>query len=168
MLPHSSLLPTSKNDAACVREYRDADREAFERFNRAWVETYFSIEPIDAAIFSDPRKMILDDGGRIFIAEVGGVAAGACALKAADVDTYELSKMGVDAQYKGRGIAKKLTEHCIRTSRGLGKKRIIIFSNRILENAIRIYQACGFTEIPLTQEDKKYYRRVNIKLELML
>ena len=97
-----------------------------------------------------------------------GKAAGACALKIVDSDTFELSKMGVGDHYKGKGIAKLLTRHCIDASRAMGKKRIIIFSNRILENAIRIYQSCSFTEIPLTDEDKEYYQRVNIKLELIL
>ena len=44
-----------KNDAARIRDYRASDRDAFERFNRAWLEKYFSVEPIDAEMFADPQ-----------------------------------------------------------------------------------------------------------------
>lgn len=157
-----------KNDAARIRDYRASDRDAFERFNRAWLETYFSVEPIDAEMFADPHKTILDTGGRIFVATVDDRAVGVCALKTKDNGTFELSKMGVDSEQKGKGIAKLLTLHAIAEAKAIGKERIIIYSTRMLENALRIYRECGFVEIPLTEEDKKIYVRGDIKLELKL
>ncbi|MFO1241682.1 MAG: GNAT family N-acetyltransferase [Rickettsiales bacterium] len=166
--PSSLSNLTCKNDAVEIRDYVDSDRDAFERFNRAWLEKYFSVEPIDAGMFADPRKTILDKGGKIFVACIDNIPVGVCALKTKDENAYELSKMGVDSAQKGKGIAKLLTQQAISVARAEKKNQIIIYSNRILENALRIYRDCGFVEIPLTDEDKKLYARGDIKLELVL
>lgn len=164
----SSPNSSCKNDAVQIRDYHASDRDAFECFNRAWLEKYFSVEPIDEEMFANPHKTILEKGGKIFVATVNDRAVGVCALKTKNAEAFELSKMGVDSEQKGKGIAKLLTLHAIREAKTMGKERIIIYSNRILENALLIYRECGFVEIPLTNEDKKIYARGDIKLELML
>ena len=45
-------------------------------------------------------------------------------------------------------------------------KKVIIYSNRKLENAIYLYKSFGFTEVEL--EKKSNYKRADIKLELDL
>lgn len=57
-------------------------------------------------------------------------------------------------------------EFCIEFSKNQGWKKLLLYSNRILENAIYIYNKYGFIEIPL--EDHPPYQRSNIKMELVL
>ena len=45
-------------------------------------------------------------------------------------------------------------------------KKVIIYSNRKLENAIYLYKSFGFTEVEL--EKKSNYQGADIKLELRL
>ncbi len=51
-------------------------------------------------------------------------------------------------------------------ARSKGWKKLIIYSNRKLENAIHIYKKYGFREIPI--EDNNPYARGDIKMELLL
>ncbi len=57
-------------------------------------------------------------------------------------------------------------EHTLDYARKQGWKKLIIYSNRKLENAIYIYKKYGFTEIPI--EGNNPYSRGDIKMELQL
>jgi hypothetical protein len=52
----------------------------FRELNVAWLQKYFFVEPIDEAIFADPRQYILEGGGHIFFAKYNGSVVGTCAL----------------------------------------------------------------------------------------
>jgi hypothetical protein len=54
--------------AAVIREFMPGDETAFRMLNQEWIRRYFVLEPKDEASLLDPRKTILDPGGRIFLA----------------------------------------------------------------------------------------------------
>lgn len=71
-------------------------RKFFVDTSIRWISEHWKPEPADLRVLSDPKKYILDRGGRIFVALFKGEPAGVCALqKLGDsADSYELSKLG--------------------------------------------------------------------------
>jgi ribosomal protein S18 acetylase RimI-like enzyme len=145
-----------------IRNYRAEDQPVFEKLNRAWIEQFFMIEEIDKQVLSRPEEFILKEGGVILMAYWNHEVAGTVALRKMKTGDYELTKMAVDPAYRGRGIGEALILALAERAREMGLKRMILYSNTILEPAIRLYRRMGFQEIPLESGN---YERSNIKME---
>jgi ribosomal protein S18 acetylase RimI-like enzyme len=145
-----------------VVPYQERWREAFERLNRAWIETYFTLEDADREIFADPAGKILAPGGEIFFVVEGDDVLGTCAVLPHSADVHEIAKMAVAAEARGRGFGDLLMDACVAFSRKAGVREIVIVSNTRLQPAIRLYQKHGFVRVPF--EDDGRYARADIKL----
>lgn len=148
-----------------ILAYRPEFQIYFERFNKAWLEAYFRVEPIDAYVLENPEEAILKDGGIILFAAYENKIIGTVALKYMEPGIYELTKMAVDETYRGIGAGKILCAAAIDTARELGAHKLILYSQTGLQTAIGIYRKLGFVEIPL---EKGIYERADIKMELPL
>jgi N-acetylglutamate synthase-like GNAT family acetyltransferase len=139
---------------------------AFYHLNIEWLETYFYVEDFDKEVLSKPEKYIITPGGHIFFAIEDGLVLGTVALMKAEDKIYELTKMAVLPNQRGRKIGQKLMQYCIDFSKQHNFKKLFLYSNTKLENAIYIYRKYGFLEIPV--EANSPYERSNIKMELYL
>jgi len=74
--------------------------------------------------------------------------------------------MAVSPDYRGNKIGQIILENCINKAKDIGLDKLILYSNRVLKNAIHIYKKNGFIEIPL--EPGTPYKRADIKMELKL
>jgi len=83
-----------------------------------------------------------------------------------DENCFELTKMAVSPDYRGNKIGQIILENCIKKAKEMGLNKVILYSNRVLENAIHIYKKNGFVEIPV--EPGSPYKRADIKMELKL
>ena len=146
-----------------IVDYRAEHQPWFEKFNRAWIEKYFHMEEVDEHVLTQPEQYILKAGGFILIGYWNEEVAGAVALWKMKNGDYELTKMAVDEKFRGRGVGEALIHAVIDKARTLGLKRVILYSNRVLENAIRLYRRLGFVEIPL---EPGVYERSDIKMEI--
>ena len=125
------------------------------------------MEDYDQKILSNPQKHIINKGGSIFFAKKNKKIIGVVALMPTDkLDVFELTKMGVKKNFRNQGVGKLLINKCIEKVKLDKLKKVIIYSNRKLENAIYLYKSFGFTEVEL--EKKSNYQRADIKLELRL
>jgi ribosomal protein S18 acetylase RimI-like enzyme len=147
-----------------IETYRPEYQPCFERFNKDWLEEYFSVEPVDQYVLEQPEEAILRDGGQILFAKYNGEIVGTVALLKMEPGVFELTKMAVDKPYRGIGAGKFLCANAIATARILGAKKIILYSQSILQPAINIYKALGFRDIPLDHK----YQRADVKMELDL
>jgi GNAT superfamily N-acetyltransferase len=142
---------------------------AFRALNLAWIEEHFAVEDRDRRELDDPESHILATGGHIFVAEAEGpegiTVLGVCALIPEHDGVYELVKMAVAREARGRGVGRALGEAVIAKARSLGAPRIELLSNTVLTPAIGLYRALGFVEVPLPATD---YARANIKMVLTL
>ncbi len=145
--------------------YRPELQMYFERFNKAWLEAYFWVEPIDAYVLEHPEEAILNDGGRILFAEYDQKIVGTVALKYIEPGLYELTKMAVDETFRGIGAGKILCAAAIDKAREIGATKVMLYSQTSLKAAIGIYRKLGFKEIPL---EAGKYERADIKMELSL
>lgn len=144
--------------------YRPEHQPWFEKFNREWIERYFTMEPPDYRMLRDPEKEIIAPGGSIFMARYGDEFAGAVALKYAGSGIFELTKMAVEEHFRGRGIGLALAEAALTRARGAGAGKVFLYSNTRLIPAVALYRKLGFREVPLDGP----YKRTNIKMELIL
>lgn len=138
----------------------------FKELNVAWLEKYFWVEPHDEEVLGKPEKYIINEGGNIFFVREGEEIIGTVALMKIDESTFELTKMAITPRAQGKKIGQKLMEYALDYARNRGWERLIIYSNRKLENAIHIYRKYGFVEIPI--EANNPYGRGDIKMELRL
>ena len=81
-----------------------------------------------------------------------------------EFDVYELTKMGVEKDFRNQGVGRQLLKKAVEQAKLNKLKKVIIYSNRKLENAIYLYKSFGFIEVEL--EKNSNYQRADIKLEL--
>jgi GNAT superfamily N-acetyltransferase len=136
-------------------------RAAFRDLNIAWIERYFVVEPRDRHELDDPEGHVLATGGRIFMAEAGDAVLGTCALLPMGDDAWELAKMAVREDARGRGVGRMLGESVIAAARESGAARVELLSNRRLAPAIALYRRLGFVEAPMHPTE---YARANIRM----
>jgi ribosomal protein S18 acetylase RimI-like enzyme len=148
-----------------IIEYRAEHQPHFERLNRAWIEKYFEMEDPDRYVLQQPEAAILVPGGAIFMASFDGVIAGTVALKKLEEQVYELSKMAVDENYRRRGIAEKLCYAVLDKAKKLEARKVVLYSQTILEPALAMYKKLGFVQVPL---GKPTHKRSDVKMEIEL
>jgi len=145
--------------------FKDEYANTFHDLNIEWLETYFYVEDHDKEVLKNPKSYILDNGGYIFFALLNGKVAGTVALMN-EPEGYELSKMAVSPNYQGHKIGQQLMQYCIDFAKEKKWGKLLLYSNKILENAIYIYKKYGFIEVDLEKESP--YKRSNIKMMLKL
>ena len=138
----------------------------FRDLNIEWLETFFWVEPHDEEVLGKPEKYIIEPGGNIFFVRENEEIIGTVALMKIEEGVFELTKMAVVPAARGKKIGQQLMLHTLDFARSRGWKKLIIWSNRKLENAIHIYRKYGFAEIPI--EGNNPYARGDIKMELQL
>ncbi len=74
--------------------------------------------------------------------------------------------MAVSPDYRGNKIGQIILKNCINKAKEMELDKLILYSNRVLRNAIHIYKKNGFVEIPV--EAGSPYKRADIKMELKL
>ena len=136
----------------------------FESLNRAWIEKYFWMEPIDFEVLQKPEENILQQGGKILFAQVNDEIVGTVSLKKVNNSTFEFTKMAVDEKFQGKKIGWQLTEAALTLAKEEGASEVILYSNTKLVNAIQLYRKIGFVEVPLDGP----YKRSDIKMRIAL
>lgn len=139
---------------------------AFRAINLAWIEAYFAVEAKDREVLDNPRREIIDKGGAILMAEnAAGAPVGAVALLAMADGGFELAKMGVVEEARGRGVGRMLMEAALAEARARGARRVYIETNSSLGPAIKLYEAYGFQAMAEPSGAPSPYCRCDVRLE---
>ena len=148
-----------------ISTYKKEYAKAFKDLNIAWLEKYFTPEPYDIEVLSNPEKYIIDKGGDIYFVLENNIPVGTVALMYNNLGELEFTKMAVDETVQGKGFGKLLMECCIENAIKMGSKELILYSNTKLNPAIQLYIKSGFVEIPV---GNSAYERCNIKMSKKL
>lgn len=91
--------------------------------------------------------------GAFIVAFRGDDAVGCIGLKGTSPDYSEIKRMWVDPGERGTGLARRLMAAAEQAARELGVVLLRLDTNRALTNAIAMYRAWGWTEIPHFNDD---------------
>ncbi len=165
IIKHIKMNTTKTRDIEIISFESQYSKDFYE-LNREWLQTYFYVEPYDEEVLGKPETYIINKGGHIFFAKKDNQIVGTVALMPIGNDgLFELTKMAVSPESRGLKIGQHLMQYCIDFAKSMGLPKLILYSNRKLENAIYIYRKYGFIEIPI--ESDSPYNRSDIKMELV-
>lgn len=148
-----------------IIEYEEKYSEDFRRLNLEWLERYNLAETHDLEILDDPKGMILDGGGVIYLAQAGDEIVGSSALIKTGDGIYELAKMAVTQQWQGKGISKLLIERCLDTARLWNAKKLSLYSSSLLQTALKLYEKYGFYHVSV---ENSPFVTADVRMELIL
>lgn len=153
-------------DRITITGYHPRYRADFEALNRAWIERHFRVEAADRKMFDDPEGTIVNRGGAIFFLLVDGWVRGTCALVPAGEGVYELAKMAVAPEARGRGHGARLMKAALDWARNHDARSIFLLSNTVLAPALRLYERFGFRTV--RRGPHPDYDRADIEMALDL
>ena len=105
-----------------------------------------------ATHFSLSGAQVEAGDGAFVIAYLDDEAVGCGAVRRLDTATAELKRMYVAPAARGRGIGRALVAALEQQARRLGTSRVVLETGTRLAPALRLYEAMGYTRIPLFGE----------------
>ena len=129
-------------------------------FRRAIPDDAPGIAALEEAIFPDAwdyrsvMDLITTEGAMCFTASDGGRVI-AYVIGRLIAPEGEIYRVAVDAAYRKRGIAYRLLDYAMKTSRGKGLESAFLEVRSMNTPAINLYRAYGFVEVG---RRKNYYR----------
>ena len=138
--------------------------EQFFILNKAWIEESWRLEDSDKKDLLNPDK-IVENGGQVFFALENKIPVGTAAMIKSSEDRFELAKMTVQEELRGKGIANMLMDECLKFAKQNKANEIFLISNDSLKIARNLYDKYGFKEVNL---DSQKYDRGNVKMILKI
>ena len=138
--------------------------EQFFILNKAWIEESWHLEDSDKKDLLNPDK-IVENGGQVFFALENKIVIGTVAMIKSSDDRFELAKMTVQEDFRGKGAANMLMDECLKFAKQNNSREIFLISNDSLKIARNLYDKYGFKEVKL---DSHKYDRGNVKMSLTL
>ena len=138
--------------------------EQFFILNKAWIEESWHLEDSDKKDLLNPDK-IVENGGQVFFALENKIPVGTAAMIKSSEDRFELAKMTVQEDLRGKGIANMLMDECLKFAKENKANEIFLISNDSLTIARNLYDKYGFKEVNL---DSQKYDRGNVKMILKI
>lgn len=106
-------------------------------------------------------------GGEVLVAELDGRTVGCVAVVPDGTGAWELSKMAVASELRGRGAGRRLLGAAVDRARALGATSLFLGSSDRLPDAVHLYEALGFRHVPRETLHMPYARAsVFMRLEL--
>ena len=138
--------------------------EQFFILNKLWIEESWRLEDSDKKDLLNPDK-IVENGGQVFFALENKIPVGTAAMIKSSDDRFELAKMTVKEDLRGKGIANMLMDECLKFAKENKASEIFLISNDSLTIARNLYDKYGFKEVNL---DSQKYDRGNVKMILKI
>ena len=138
--------------------------EQFFILNKVWIEESWRLEDSDKKDLLNPDK-IVENGGQVFFALENKIPVGTAAMIKSSDDRFELAKMTVQEDFRGKGIANMLMDECLKFAKENKAKEIFLISNDSLTIARNLYDKYRFKEVNL---DSQKYDRGNVKMILKI
>lgn len=117
---------------------------------RACVEAYFAELDRRFEHGFDPGRALAGPPGDgvMLLARLRGEPVGCGIVKRVDAATAEIKRLWVAAAARGHGLGRRLLAELERRARDGGAKVVRLDSNRTLVEAIALYRATGYVEVP--------------------
>lgn len=150
---------------AVIIDYEDKYIKEFQRLNLEWLEKFNLTESHDLEILNHPVENVIDRGGFIFLLLEGNSVIGTAGIFKINDEEYELIKMAVAPEYRGKKFGDMLLKKCIDKAKEMKASKMTLFSNSNLQTAIRLYEKFGFKHVEVVDAP---FTTADIKMELNL
>jgi N-acetylglutamate synthase-like GNAT family acetyltransferase len=150
---------------AVIINYEDKYITDFQRLNLEWLEKYNLVESHDLEILNYPQENIINQGGFLFLLLEDNKVVGSAGLFKINDEEYELIKMAVAPEHRGKKFGNMLLEKCIARAKEVSAQKLILFSNSRLQTAISLYEKFGFQHVAVVDAP---FETADIKMELYL
>jgi ribosomal protein S18 acetylase RimI-like enzyme len=101
--------------------------------------------------------------GHCVVLEVGPAIVGYMIAWPED-DGYFIDNIGVDPQFQGQGLGRRLIDHAVAQARRLGLPALRLYTNAAMTENLALYAHIGFVETHRVTE--KGYHRVYMRRDL--
>ncbi|WP_086934630.1 bifunctional helix-turn-helix transcriptional regulator/GNAT family N-acetyltransferase [Agarilytica rhodophyticola] len=159
------LIQGRKAEEIQIVDYAPQYHHAFKSLNEAWITQHWEMELSDYKSLENPEQNILQKGGAILIGLYQGKPIASCALIKMDNECFELAKMAVAADLRGKRIGEKIGLATLQRAKLMGAKRVYLESNSTLTPAISLYKKLGFVAV---DKQASPYQRCDIQMERII
>lgn len=121
-------------------------RELFIEYARS-INVSLCFENLDKEV-NDLPGAYAPPHGKLLLAADGSRIAGCAALKKIDDHISEMKRLYVRAEFRGKGVGKKLALRIADEARKIGYERLRLDTLPSMKEAISLYRSLGFEEIP--------------------
>lgn len=125
---------------------------------------YLKIQKYEKELENPASKYGMPEG-RLYLAYLGGKAAGCVGLRKLNETQCELKRLYVRPQFRGKRLGERLLETILQDARKIGYRAMLLDTFPFLESAVRMYQKRGFYEIPC-YNDSPVDSTIYMKLDL--
>ena len=148
-----------------IVDYEDQYQMDFQRLNLEWLEKFNLLESHDLEVLNQPREIVINRGGFIFLLKDNDAIIGSAGIYKVNDEEFELIKMYVAPEYRGKKYGEILLQHCLDKAKEIHASKIILYSNSRLQTAIRMYERFGFKHVDVTGAP---FETADVKMELVL
>jgi GNAT superfamily N-acetyltransferase len=120
-------------------------RELFLEYQRS-LDVDLCFQDFERELAELPGEYAPPSGG-LFLALVGGGAAGCVGVRSLEEGACEMKRLFVRNAFKGRGIGRVLAEHAIAWARRAGYERMLLDTLPSMKAAQRLYETLGFRDV---------------------
>jgi ribosomal protein S18 acetylase RimI-like enzyme len=103
---------------------------------------------LEAEIAAGPPQDLMPPQGVLLIARVDGEPAGLGGVRHLDTDVAEVKSMYLDPAFRGQGLARRLLAELEEIARRHDCQAIRLDTSDYLTDAIGLYRAAGYREVP--------------------
>ncbi len=150
---------------AVIIDYEDQYLKDFQLLNLEWLEKFNLVETHDLEVLNNPRENVIDRGGFLFLLKEGNAIIGTAGIFKINDKEYELIKMSVAPEQRGKKFGELLLNTCIAKAKEMNASKLILYSNSNLQTAIRLYEKFGFKHVEVVNTP---FETADIKMELPL
>jgi GNAT superfamily N-acetyltransferase len=128
-----------------ILEYSEGLARHFHDINAQWISAMFRLEDTDRDVLQNPGARIVDPGGVILFAQDPDLGiVGTCALQKTGERQFELTKMGVLEEARGRKVGEFLLTAMLDRAAAMGVQRLYLLTSSRCAAAIHLYEKNGF------------------------
>ena len=159
-------LERRPNGGLNIRRFTPDLAGNFYRINAQWIEDMYSLEQTDIEVLEAPYERLIAPGGDILFVEAPGLGiVGTGALRRSGAHDFELTKMGVLRQARGKKAGEFLLRALIERAQALGYERLYLLSNAKGAAGIHLYEKVGFVhDTAIMAEFGARYQRCNVAM----